>query len=80
MHCSLLYPILHYPTTQYFKLILGNNFPLFFPSYIPAISGQVPKLLTTETQLLLSSFKLFPQSGKELFLFEHAAQDRVILF
>jgi len=60
--------------------MLGNSFSLFFPSYIPAVSGQTPELLITETQLPFSFFKFFPQSSKELFLFEHAAQDRVVLF
>jgi len=71
---------LHYSAHQHFKFILGNDFPFFFLSSIPAVLDQVPKLLTAKTQLSLPSFKFFPQSGEKLFLFEHAAQDGVILF
>jgi len=52
----LSFSTLHYSTFQYFKFILGNDGPLFLPSLIPAVSGQVPKLLTASTQLPLPFF------------------------
>ena len=52
----LLYSTLHYSTLQYFKFILENDGPLFLPSFIPAVLGQVPELLTVSIQLPLPSF------------------------
>jgi len=52
---------------------LGNNFPFFFSSFIPAVSDQVPKLPATETQLPLPFFEFFPQFGERAFLFEQVA-------
>jgi len=40
------YFTLHYSTSQYFKLILGNYCSLSFLFLLPAILGQVPKPLT----------------------------------
>ena len=79
-HYSFLYSILHHSAQQHFKFILGSSSPLLFFFLIPAVLGQVPKLLIAEIQLSLFSFKFFSQSVKRLFLFEHAAQDRVVLF
>jgi len=62
-----------YSTTQHLKLILGNNFPFFFFSFISAVLDQVPELSATETQLPLPSFEFFPQFGERAFLFEQVA-------
>ena len=56
MHHPFLYPTLHHTATQHFKLILGNSFPLFPFSFLPAISGQVPEPFATMTQLPFLSF------------------------
>jgi len=50
------YSTSYYLTCQYFELIFGDQFPLFFFNAVPAVMGQVPKLPITETFSFLSSF------------------------
>jgi len=75
----LFHSTLHHSATQDFEFILGHccPFPCFF--LLPAISGQVPKLFATKTQLSSSPLKFFPQFGKGVFFFEQVAHNRVIL-
>jgi len=53
---SFFYSTLHYSTSQYFKLILGNNGPLLSFFFIPAIADQVPEPFATSIQLSLPPF------------------------
>jgi len=63
----LLHTILHHPTQQHFKFILGSGNPLFSFFLIPTVMDQVPKPFTTPTQLSSFSLKFFSQFSEGSF-------------
>jgi len=75
----LFHSTLHHSTLQYFKLILGNDSPLLSFLFIPAVAGQVPKLLATSTQLPLPCFQFFPQFGEGASFLEQASHELFVL-